>query len=496
MSAFAWQGFARIAADRADAVAIVQGDRAVTFAQLHAMALCCAGALGVAPGDRVLLSGPDCPEFAAAVLGAWRRGAIPALLHPDAPGHHFDHARRTIAPAAEAIGAEAFAALCAGATMVDGALPVQSPDYPASILFTSGSTGAPKAVTQSAANLTSGVARVAASLGYGPAERIGCGVPFSFDYGWGQLLSCLLGGHALVLPDKPGGFGMTEAIVRHRPTVLAAVPSLLGELLMGFAPAAEADCTAIRLITNTGSKIAPALFDAVRAKFPDTAIALNYGLTETYRSASLPVDEADSHRDSVGHAIPGVDLVVLREDGTIAAPGEEGEIVHRGAGVFLGYWGDPQATARARRPDPLWLAAEEASGLAAPPVVFTGDLGHKDDAGRLYIHGRRDGQIKSMGVRVSRDEIEKLLGEAAEVAAAAVITRGHPVAGELIVACIEWHAGVDAAAALRALKQAMRAKASKYMEPREWRALDRLPRTTSGKIDYPALRAAFGGDAG
>ncbi len=488
MSAYGWRLFEKLAASQAQQPALIQAERFTRYDELAEMAERCAGALAVSAGDRVLISGPDSVFLAAAILACWRLGAIPALLHPDAPARHFEHARRTITPARELIGQEALAALAESGVHPSDAAPHQSPDAPASILFTSGSTGLPKAVTQSAGNLASGVQRVKGYLGYHVQDRILCGVPVSFDYGWGQLLSCLLGGMTLILPERPGGIALCQAIEQHRPTVLAAVPSLLADLLMGLAPIATTDCSSVRLITNTGSKIAPAIFELMLETFPGAEISLNYGLTETYRSASLPFGQALSQRSSVGYAIPGVDLVVVLPDGREAPVGEEGEIIHRGAGIFLGYWGDPEASAKTLRPDPFWGGTEAASGLPAPRVVYTGDLGHKDAEGRLFIHGRRDGQLKSMGVRVSRDEIETLIGQNGHVAGVAVVARPHPAIGDLIVACIEWKSDVDEKAALKALKQEMRLKASRFMEPREWRTFERLPRTTSGKVDYPTLR--------
>jgi acyl-coenzyme A synthetase/AMP-(fatty) acid ligase len=357
---------------------------------------------------------------------------------------------------------------------------------PASILFTSGSSGPPKGVCQSHENLIWGAGAVAASVGLDPEDRILSAIPWAFDYGWGQLLSTFLRGAAQLIPETRNPFALCTAIERLRPTVLPSVPSLAASLIRGVSPIRDTDLGSIQLITNTGSKIPDGLFAEMLELFPEAEISLNYGLTETYRSASLPAALARSHSGSVGRAVGGAALTVLREDGTEAAPGEVGEIVHRGCGVFLGYWGEPGRTAETRRPDPLWRH----DGVESPMAVFTGDLGWRDEEGLLYVKGRRDRQIKSMGVRVSPDEVEELICANGLVAEAAVLSRPHEMMGEMVVAVIApRRQGEDPVAALKA--QA-RASMSPFMRPMEWNLVEALPRTPSGKVDYPALRRLYG----
>jgi acyl-coenzyme A synthetase/AMP-(fatty) acid ligase len=121
-------------------------------------------------------------------------------------------------------------------------------------------------------------------------------------------------------------------------------------------------------------------------------------------------------------------------------------------------------------------------------AVFTGDLGHKDAEGRLYIHGRRDRQMKSMGVRVSPDEVEGLLMASGLLAEVAVVARAHDVLGDLIVAVLALPEGGDEVLTLKALKRHARAMMSPYMQPRDHLILPALPRNPNGKVDYPALK--------
>jgi long-chain acyl-CoA synthetase len=494
-----WSRFLGVSAVRPHHPALIHGDTNLSFAQLRAAATRAAiemHAAGVGQGDRCVVWSENAPGMAATLLGLLALGAIPTMVNAEAPVSHYHHALRKVgARHAVADSARLGTGGFDRAGMEGTVLPIASiePDgevdptlppravaasEPATIVFTSGSTGLPKGVAQSHANLIWGCEAVARSIALRTDDRILCPVPWAFDYGWGQLLSSVLLGVTQILPVGKLAVALCEAIERHRPTVLAAIPQVLAGLV---APARQIDRSSLRLLTNTGSAIPPDLFATVLETFPDLDISLNYGMTETYRSASLPPSLARSKPRSVGRGIPGVDLVILREDGTVAAAGETGEIVHRGGGVFLGYWGDPQRTLERRRPDPLWPHPVD-----APMVVFTGDLGSRDDDGHLYFLGRRDRQMKPLGVRVSPDEIEGLVAGSALVAEVAVVSRPHEIMGDMVIAFVTpARSGDDPLAALKAFA---RSTMSPFMRPMEWRLVPMLPRTANGKIDYGALK--------
>lgn len=494
-----WDRFQRVAACQKQAPAFIADAGITRFAglldQATAWGAVCA-AHGVGPGQRVVIWSGNSVAMAAAILGVWGNGAVPVLLGPQSPARHLAHAA-DLTDAALVLAEPALLSLARGATeratseLLARApqprtrwVPVPAaPEAPASILFTSGSSGMPKGVTQTHATLASGCDRVACVLGLTPQDLVLCGVPWAFDYGWGQLLSTFLRGVPQVMPNSATPFAVCDAITRHRPTVLAAVPPLVAGLTQGVSGIASADLRSVRLITNTGSRLGPPLLAALGRWFPAARVSLNYGLTETYRTASLDPARIGSHADTVGRAIPGVTLAIVDENGRPVAPGTVGEIVHRGAGVFAAYWNDPAATERARRPDPL------AASAAAAACVYTGDLGWLDDEGYLRLVGRRDRQIKSMGVRVSPEEIEAILAASGLVDEVAVIALPHPVIGDMVVAVIG--AAPERPDPIANLQDLARATMSPFMQPRRYEMLDRLPRTPNGKIDYPALLRRF-----
>ncbi|HTM81096.1 class I adenylate-forming enzyme family protein [Asticcacaulis sp.] len=498
MTSGLWRRFDAVAAQRGNAPAIIQGDRHISFTELRVRSAEAAALMvrfGVQPGDRCLVWAGNSPDLAATLLGAWMIGAIVALVNDEAPVTHLGHAAGVTQPRVAFVDAKC--AEIAERTLdcpvlvlgAETAAPMTPPSRglthdlePASIFFTSGSMGPPKGVTQNHATLLAGCRMVAEHLGLRPDDRILCPIPWAFDYGYGQLLSTVLLGVTQVLPVARNPFALCEAIAVHRPTVFAGLPSIFALLLRGLSPLRETDLSSLRLVTNTGGLIPPAIYADVRQVFGHCDISLNYGMTETYRSAGLPVALAGDHPHSVGFGYPGVTLNVLRENGEEAEPDEIGEIIHRGAGAFMGYWGAPEATAKVLRPDPLWRYA----GVPAPNVVFTGDLGWKTPEGLLVIKGRRDRQIKSMGVRVSPDEIETMIRATGLVRDVAIVGVPHEIMGEMIIAAVT--APADAPDPVPALKIFARKEMSQHMQPRGWHMMDSFPLTPNGKTDFIRLR--------
>ena len=212
-----------------------------------------------------------------------------------------------------------------------------------------------------------------------------------------------------------------------RITALTGVPPLWNQLVQQTWPAKAAEN--LRYFANTGGHLPRPTLDRLRSIFPQAKPFLMYGLTEAFRSTYLDPSEVDRRPDSIGKAIPNAEIVVVGRNGEVCGPGEEGELVHRGALVAMGYWNDRERTAERFRAAPgrqKELPLEERA-------VWSGDTVRIDEEGFLYFVGRSDGMIKASGYRVSAAEIEEAVLAMANVEEAVAVGVPHPELGQAIV---------------------------------------------------------------
>lgn len=488
-----WAAFCRIVKHHKHHPAIIHGDEQTTFGQWHSRALDYADwLLAKTPivGERIILWLEPSPQMAAALFGIWAVGAIPVLIDPKSKSKQLRHAIETTRPALiffsleTAITNDCTKVSCADINLIpkvpglSGEINAPSSCQAASIVFTSGSTGSPKGVTQSHGNLYRGASTVANYLNIGQNDRILSPVPWSFDYGFIQLQLAVVTGATLILPQTQSPFAICTAIENYRPTVFAGVPSLFTYLLYEISPFKQTDLSSVRVVTNTGGTIPARVLKELLRLFEHAAFYLNYGLTESYRTAYLDPFLIDQKNNSIGKPIPGVDIVLVKDNGTLANTNEVGEIVHRGDYIFLGYWNDPEKTAESLRPDPV----NPTSGSLS---LFTGDYGYLDSEGFLYFQGRRDYQLKVMGVRVSPDEVEHLIYQSKLVREVAVFGIENELLGDEVWAAV---VPIDQETDVKShlLKYAKRTMTSN-MAPRYYLILDSMPKTTTGKIHIKEL---------
>jgi acyl-CoA ligase (AMP-forming) (exosortase A-associated) len=357
----------------------------------------------------------------------------------------------------------------------------------AAILYTSGSTGKPKGVVLSHRNLLAGAVSVSSYLGNRADDVILAALPLSFDAGLSQLTTAFAAGAHVVLHNYLLPADLVRLCARHRVTGLTGVPPLWIQLAAQDWPTAVA--ARLRYFANTGGRLPKATLDRLRALFPAARPYLMYGLTEAFRSTYLDPAEVDRRPDSIGKAIPGADILVVRPDGAPCEPGEEGELVHRGALVALGYWNDPVRTAERFRPAP----ARHAGLCVSEMAVWSGDIVVRDSDGFLYFVGRRDEMIKTSGYRVSPTEVEEVAYGTGLVGDAVALGLPDPALGQQVVLVVSTPAGgtVDPAVLLAAMKQVLPG----YMVPRRVEIRAQIPRSPNGKFDRTRLRGELAPDA-
>jgi acyl-CoA ligase (AMP-forming) (exosortase A-associated) len=349
----------------------------------------------------------------------------------------------------------------------------------AAIFYTSGSTGKPKGVVLSHRNLIAGGESVSQYLGNHEGDCILAALPLSFDAGFSQLTTGFTVGAHVVLVNYLLPRDVVRLCAKHGVTGLTCVPPLWLQLADQTWPA-EAT-RSMRYFANTGGRMPKATLDRLRAIFPEAKPYLMYGLTEAFRSTYLDPAEVDRRPDSIGKAIPNAEILVVREDGSLCDPGEQGELVHRGALVAMGYWNDPERTAERFRPVP----SRDGAICSSETAVFSGDLVRRDEDGFLYFVSRKDEMIKTSGYRVSPTEIEEVAYGTGLVGDAVALGIDDERLGQHIVLAVSPANGrLDPDELLSELRRQL----PLYMVPKQVVVRPSLPRSPNNKFDRNLLR--------
>ncbi len=353
----------------------------------------------------------------------------------------------------------------------------------AAIFYTSGSTGKPKGVVLSHKNMVVGAKSVASYLNNTSEDKLLAVLPFSFDYGFSQLSTAFYSGASVVLMDYLLPRDVINAIARDRITGLAGIPPLWNQLAQQKWPPEASN--SLRYITNSGGVLAKITLNNLRTTLPDSQIYLMYGLTEAFRSTFLPPDEINKRPDSIGKPIPNAEILIVKKNGTPCAPGEHGELIHKGPLVAMGYWNDPANTAKRFKPAP-----GPRKSFATPEIaVWSGDIVKMDEDGYLYFIGRQDDMIKTSGYRVSPTEIEEVVYSSKQVGEVVALGIPHQTLGQgiLIVVAPGKQGDTDAKAILSHCKKAL----PSFMVPLAVEEHVTLPRTPNGKVDRKLLSSLY-----
>jgi acyl-CoA synthetase (AMP-forming)/AMP-acid ligase II len=485
----------RHAAHDPDRVAIADGDSGerLTRGELAARSAAIAAGLvrkGVERGDVVALAMPNCAWWPVIALGVWRAGAALAPLNPAWTPPELARLLALVQPRLAIASRSCAAPLTAGLAAAgvdarvfsgDGLLvggadahaePELAPGDLACVPFSSGTSGMPKGVRLTNANLAVAAAHIAtaySSAGRFDADSVVLGAaPFSAVMGLNLgLLAPLAAGARIVTIPVPRTEAVLESLAAHRVTHTVVAPPVVSEL--AAAPDVERhDTSRLRFVASGGAHV-PATAQLRAGRRLGCLVRQGYGMTEA-NTISAPMGRPSAPA-TVGWLGAGTEARLV-DPGSRAdvPPGEPGELWIRGPQVMDGYHGDPDATAAAITSDG-WLR--------------TGDLVRIRDDGQLVIEDRLKELIKVRGVSVAPAELELVLREHPAVRDAAVVGRPDAVHGEVPVAWVVLAApaGADELIAFAG------ARLSRHKRLHDVRIVDSLPRLPSGKLQRRVLRA-------
>lgn len=405
------------------------------------------------------------PETNDARVGEWRSSNFPALRQVVGVGE-----------GAWPVGVIPWSQIISSggsARQKDAPVNVVTSDDVALIMFTSGTTGAPKGALLTHGAIVDHLAHWVAHIGLGSGDRSILASPLFWTFGCTMnAIVPLLAGSMIVLDDQFDPLRFLEHLVTYKCTHLQGVPTHY-ELALAHPHADDCDLGSVRIVQIGGSSGIDGLVQRICGRMPNADLVSSYGLTEavivsTWTDLGDPLEDVIS---TVGHAAPDNDIQLRDpETGGVVAPGEVGVLWIRGPNVTKGYLGNPEATATSIVDG--WLN--------------TGDLASADGRGYLSIMGRGVDAFKRGGANVYPAEIEVVLNERDDVAGAAVIGVPDPVQGEVGVAFVLRQPGF--APSERDLLDYCRTELASYKVPAFVEFVDTLPLTPTGKIQKFVLR--------
>jgi len=436
---------------------------------------------GVGPGDRVALLAETSPDFVRAVFAVFRLGATLVPLNARLEAPELRAQLDTVDPAR---------LLCVGETAADArsvaeSVPVRSLDDAATplgsvaptafdahewgsgktcaLLFTSGTTGDPKAVRLTVGNFLASAAASAARLGVLPDDRWLCPLSMYHTGGLSIALRSMYYGTCAVIERTPGfdpGRSL-DLLARYDCTGVSVVPTMLSRLLdAGEFP------ESVRFVLTGGAPADDAL--VARCEERGVPVCPTYGMTEAASQiATARPETAFAHEGTVGQPLIGTELTVVGEDGDPLPPGEPGELVVRGPTVTPGY-----------------LDADATADAFGPHGLHTGDAGYRDADGRVWVLNRRSDRIVTGGENVHPGEVRDVLRAHPNVADAAVLGIPDEEWGERVAALVV----PDGDLAPESVRAACEGTLAGFKHPRTVALVDALPRTASGTVDREAAR--------
>lgn len=464
-----------------DKVALISGDNEITYSQLWDYCLCAAEKLKqdyhLKKGDRVILSAAGNIEFVYAYFGVHIAGGICVPIDPDTNQTRFEYIEKSTTPVCvmgslhnvkkETIP---FTDVVNGTSKASYVAPEQS--QVADILFTTGTTGAPKGVALSYNNLSAAARNINAFIGNTSSDVELLALPVSHSFGLGRLRCSLSKGATVVML---GTFANVKKffkeMARCQVTMFAMVPASWGFIKKMSGKYIGKFAEQLKYI-EIGSSFMPVEDkELLMSLLPDTRICMHYGSTEASRSAFMEFHTYKDNLLSIGKASPNVEIKIFTPQGTPAALGEEGEVCVKGEHVTCNYWNET----------PERFASDFYDGY-----FRTGDCGTMDAEGNIYLKSRIKEMINVGGKKVSPMEVEDILNTIPGIKESACIGIPDPgiVLGEVVKAFIV----ADDNLSDEEIMQQLRPQLEVYKLPVEIERINAIPKTGSGKIQRLSLK--------
>lgn len=464
-----------------DKVALISGDTEITYSQLWDYCLCAAEKLKqdyhLKKGDRVILSAAGNIEFVYAYFGVHIAGGICVPIDPDTNQTRFEYIEKSTTPVCvmgllhnvkkETIP---FSDVVNGISKATYIAPEQS--QVADILFTTGTTGAPKGVALSYNNLSAAARNINAFIGNTSSDVELLALPVSHSFGLGRLRCTLSKGATVVML---GTFANVKKffkeMARCQVTMFAMVPASWGYIKKMSGKYIGKFADQLKFI-EIGSSFMPVDDkELLMSLLPDTRICMHYGSTEASRSAFMEFHTYKDNLLSIGKASPNVEIKIFTSQGTPAALGEEGEVCVKGEHVTCSYWNET----------PERFASDFYDGY-----FRTGDCGTMDAEGNIYLKSRIKEMINVGGKKVSPMEVEDILNTIPGIKESACIGIPDPgiVLGEVVKAFIV----ADDNLSNEEIMQQLRPQLEVYKLPVEIERINTIPKTGSGKIQRLSLK--------
>jgi long-chain acyl-CoA synthetase len=497
-----------------DKTFIVEDERRLTFEQAFQWRDRLVPMLGIQRGDRVAICMRNRTEWIIAYMAVIKAGGVPALLNSRGSPSELVAMIDEVTPTLVLADSDRVKLIRDGGyagRMFDLTNPAEDaelaktaseghavdaspthPDDPASILFTSGTTGRVKGAVLSHRNLTTGLLsmqlsgvmvlhHMAAKYGMAPEAMMAAAPPqavllvyplFHISGLGSAFLSPLFSGTKIVIMRRWDAQEAIRLIKDEGITMFTGVPTMLWDVLHK-AKLSEADLSGLRNVASGGQALPVNLLEEIRAVCPQAAMGTGYGMTECSGAIAQAVgDDFTRQPSSAGRVLPLVDVRIEAPDGSILPHGATGEIIVRGAQIMQGYWNRPEDTA-AVLSDDGWLK--------------TGDVGYVDDEGYVFIVDRKKDMVISGGENIYCAEVERAMGEISGVTECAAFGIADERLGELLVAVV-----VADDLTEETICREVGEKLARYKAPgRVAFSPDALPRNAVGKIDKIKLKALW-----